>query len=67
MQLSARLTEILERETALQHLSERVQGMMLMGQDRDELKIMTVTLVRHAKSLAELCGDQSEFAADSYR
>jgi hypothetical protein len=66
MQLSARLAEILDEEMALRRLSERVQGMMLMGQDRDELKTMTVMLVRHAKSLAELCG-QSGFSAESHR
>ncbi|HLG59258.1 MAG TPA: hypothetical protein VI485_28220 [Vicinamibacterales bacterium] len=65
MQMTARLTRILETEEALQHLSERVQGMMLMGQDRDDLKALAVNLARKAKALAAMCGDPSPFGRES--
>jgi hypothetical protein len=65
MHVTERLSQILQTEAALQHLSERVQGMMLMGQDRDDLKTMAVSLVRKAKSLAALCGDRSLVTPDS--
>lgn len=63
--MTARLARILATEAAVARLSERVQGMILMGQDRDDLKVMTVHLARQAKALAELCGGPSLFETES--
>lgn len=63
--MTQRLTRILETEAAIERLSERVQGMVLLGQDRDELKSMTISLARLAKVIAEMCGDPRHFSTES--
>jgi hypothetical protein len=65
MQITSRVAQILETEAAIERLSERVQGMMLMGQDGDNLKLMAMTLTRRAKALAEMCGAPSHFSPQS--
>jgi hypothetical protein len=63
--MSARLIRILETEAAISRLSEKVQGMMLMGQDREDVKVMTMTLARRAKVLAEMCGEPAPFGREA--
>jgi hypothetical protein len=57
MRITTRVASILETAMAIERLSEKVQGMILMGQDRDDLKVMTRKLARQARVLAALCGD----------
>ena len=64
MYMTQRLTRIIETEAAIERLSERVQGMVLLGQDRDELKSMTISLARLAKVIAEMCGDPLHFSTE---
>jgi hypothetical protein len=63
--ISARVNRILEAEAAIERLSEKVQGMMLMGQDREDVKLMAMTLARRAKVLAEMCGEPSPFGREA--
>jgi hypothetical protein len=61
--MQERLAKILEAEAAIERLSEKVHGMILIGQDRDDLKSLTMTLAREAKVIAEMCGDPAYFKA----
>ncbi|HEY1308704.1 MAG TPA: hypothetical protein VGF24_34410 [Vicinamibacterales bacterium] len=65
LRMTARLAQILETEIAIARLSEKVHGMILMGQDREDLKTMTIVLARRAKALASMCGDPQHFGQGS--
>lgn len=63
--IAQRVVKILETEAAIERLSERVQGMVLMGQDRDDLKDMAISLARMAKVIAAMCGEPLHFSRES--
>jgi len=60
MQIKTAIEQILETEAAIERLSEKVQGMVLMGQDREDLKTMTIALARRARDLAAMCGHSTD-------
>ena len=62
MLLSERVAQVAATEHRIERLSARVQGMMLLGQDRD-VKGLAVALAREANRLSALFATQLSSAA----